>query len=376
MKIVDLNSKLIKHPLTGDFHPSWGPGLVLSELALTFIELVLEDGTVGYGALPANENEGVVGLDVFVREQLKGMDVFNTEGINKVLSTASLRMTWPWGVELAAWDAIGKLVNQPINKLLGGYQNKLKIYASFGEIRSSKRRVEDALLVKEKEFAGIKLRFGNDNVDTDLKITADIIRAVGDELDIMVDANQADILPGSKGENNWDFETALYVGEALQDMGVKWLEEPLPRFNISGLTRLNKRLKIPVAGGEKNQMKHEFKQLIEENCYDILQGDAIFSDGLFQLRKIAGFAEMHHKKFIPHTWCNCISLYGNLQLAASLPNCDWFEFPFENPGWTEEVNSFLFKDNLKIEDGFVYVPNKPGLGFIIDNDKIDKYTVY
>jgi len=107
----------------------------------------------------------------------------------------------------------------------------------------------------------------------------------------------------------------------------------LPRFNIGDLKSL-KKLKIPVAGGENNQMKQELKQLIEENCYDTLQGDAIFSDRLFQLRKISDFAEIHHTKIIPHTWSNCISLYDNLQLGAYLPNCDWFEFPFENLGWT------------------------------------------
>ena len=139
-------------------------------------------------------------------------------------------------------------------------------------------------------------------------------------------------------------------------MGVLWLEEPLARFDTAGLQKLCSELDMMVAGGEKNQMMHEFKMLIDENCYDILQGDASFSEGMFQLRKIAALAEGAHKLFIPHTWCNGISLYANLQLAASLPNCPWFEYPYEEPGWGHEASHILFKNPFKFENG--YVKNK------------------
>ena len=373
MNIESLETRLIEHPLSGEFHPSWGPGLVQTSLSITLVILELENGIRGYGALPTSDREGKVGIETFLQNELEGMDVFSAEKINKKLRTASLRMTWPWGVELAVWDAIGKTLEKPVYKLWGGYQDKIKVYASLGEVKDPEIRSRDARELLEKGFSGIKLRFGNDNWEKDIEVARKVHDTIGEEMDIMVDANQADILPGAEGEKTWDYYDALEVGRALEELGVSWLEEPLPRFAMSDLQMLNNKLELPLAGGEKNQMMHEFKQLIEEGCYDIIQGDAAFSEGLFQLRKIAGFAEMHHKKFVPHTWCNCITLFGNLQLAASLPNCPWFEFPWEDPGWTEEINSFLFKENLKIEDGYINVPKKPGLGFEIDTNLLQKF---
>jgi L-alanine-DL-glutamate epimerase-like enolase superfamily enzyme len=375
MKITDLRASLIKHPLPGEFHPTWGTGLILTELPMTLIQLETEEGITGYGALPANSLEGVIGVNVFIRNSLIGKDLFNTEEIGKVLRNASLRMTWPWGVEMAVWDAIGKACGQPVYKFWGGYQDKIKIYASLGEVRSAEERAEDALRLKEQGFAGIKLRFRNDDPKEDLKVVEAVLKAVGDSMAIMVDANQADALPGSSAFREWDYATAIRVGRELQQMGVLWLEEPLPRFELKGLQKLSDELDIMIAGGEKNQMVHEFKMLIDNDCYDILQGDASFSEGIFQLRKIAALAEANHKLFIPHTWCNCISLYANLQLAASLPNCPWFEYPYEEPGWGHPANHILFKEPFKFENGYVHVPQSPGLGFEIDEERLKNYIV-
>lgn len=375
MIITDVKASLVKHPLPGRFHPTWGTGLVLTDLPLTLVQVETEQGITGYGALPANSFEGVVGINVFIRKNLIGKDLFNTEEISKVLRIASLRMTWPWGVEMAVWDAIGKVCGQPVYKLWGGYQDKIKVYASLGEVRSAEERAEDARKLLDQGFAGIKLRFRNADPRQDLKVVEAVLHAVGDEMAVMVDANQADALPGSGRFCEWDYATAVKIGRELQAMGVLWLEEPLARFNTAGLQKLCDELDMPVAGGEKNQMQHEFKMLIDQNCYDILQGDASFSEGLFQLRKIAGLAEAAHKLFIPHTWCNGISLHANLQLAASLPNCPWFEYPYEEPGWGHLANQILFKEGLKIQGGYVRVPQKPGLGFEIDEEIIARYTV-
>ncbi|MCF8001379.1 MAG: mandelate racemase/muconate lactonizing enzyme family protein [Halanaerobiales bacterium] len=375
MIIDNIKANLVVHPLPGEFHPAWGPGLTMKELLLTLIEITTDTGIKGYGALPANDKEGVVGVNTFIKDNLIGLDVFNIEEIEKVLRNSSLRMTWPWGVEMAIWDIIGKDANRPVYKLMGGFQDKIKVYASLGEVRSAEDRVKEAIQIKKAGFSGIKLRFHDNDPSNDIKIAREVVDAVGDSIEIMVDANQADALPGSKSVNQWDYYTALEVGKELEKMGIAWLEEPLPRFDIEGLKKLSSKLSIPIAGGEKNQMIAEFKQLIENDCYDILQGDASFSAGLFELRKVAGIAEAFHKKFVPHTWSNGIGLFANLQLAASLPNCPWFEYPYEEPGWGHRANNFLFKDKLKIQNGYIEVPQKPGLGFEIDSAKIEKYKI-
>lgn len=375
MRIVDFRARQVEYPLSGDFYPSWGPGIKQETLPMTVVEVELANGVIGYGVMPTMRNEGIVGINTYVKNDLIGLDVFETEKISRILARASLRMIWPWGIELGVWDAIGKLAEQPVYKLWGGANSKLKVYASLGEMSSVERSVADAKRIRGEGFSGVKLRFHSSDVAEDLLVARRVIEAVGPDLQVMVDANQADSLPGSADLRSWDYETALRVGRELEALGVYWLEEPLARFDLEGLRRLSTELAMPIAGGEKNQMKHEFKVLIENSCYDIIQADAIFSDGIFQLRKIAAFAEIHNKRFVPHTWGNCISLFGNLQLAASVPNCDWFEYPYNLPGWDHRVNNYLFKNSLEIKDGYVFVPDLPGLGFEMDLEVLEKCTV-
>lgn len=375
MKIVKAEARFILHPLSGEFRPTWGTGLVLEDLALTLISIEVEDGTIGYGALPCNEKEGVVGFDTFIKPALEGMDIFQTEKIARLLRNASLRMSWPWGVEMAVWDAIGKIAGLPVNKLWGGEKTKIPVYASLGENKPLEVRVNEVKKLKDLGFAAVKLRFRNDNPKEDLQCVEMVRKEMGDDFGIMVDANQADALPGSNEFFAWDYKLAYNIGKELERYNVIWLEEPLSRFDYKGLKYLNENLSLKLAGGEKNQMVNEFKQLIDDNCFDILQGDSSFSEGMFQLRKIAAYAEANYKEFIPHTWGNGLSLIANLQLAASLPNCSWFEYPYEEPGWMHEVGSFLTIGGLELKDGFVTVPQGPGLGLDIDVERVERYTV-
>jgi D-galactarolactone cycloisomerase len=138
----------------------------------------------------------------------------------------------------------------------------------------------------------------------------------------------------------------------------------------------NSRVDLPIAGGELNIGLHEYRQLVERNCYDIIQADAAFSEGVFQLRKVAAMAELSFKKFIPHTWSNGIGLGANLHLAAATPNCPWFEFPVDPPAWVEESRDFMLVEPYTIDaDGTISVPDAPGFGFKLNREAIDDWTV-
>src|SRR5207249_2829667 len=142
--------------------------------------------------------------------------------------------------------------------------------------------------------------------------------------------------PGHGGPRAWGFAMALTIARELQRMRVRWLEEPLPRHDYDGLRRLRDRLDtLPIAGGEDNHGLHEFKLLIDRGCYDILQPDALLSEGVGQMRKVAALAEVAGLEVAPHTWGNGIGLLANLHLAAAIPNCPFLEFPHDPPsGWT------------------------------------------
>jgi D-galactarolactone cycloisomerase len=374
LKITEIEAVLLKTPLDGDFHPTWGPGQVYRHLYTTLIKVHTDAGITGIGAGPATGFEGVVGVHHYLRRSLIGQDPFATERLIKLIRSAAVRIGWAWMVEMALWDIIGKAANLPVYKLWGGYADRVKAYASLGEIRSPQERVEDAWGYYEQGFRALKLRFRDANVKNDLKVVEAIRGALGDRMDIMVDANQAEVMPGSGEYFVWDYFTAMDVAKSLKDLGVLWLEEPLPRYDLDNLSRLTANAPLPIAGGELNRGLHEFKLMIEHGCYHILQGDASFSEGMLQIRKAAAVAEAFGRQFIPHTWSNGIGLRANLQIIAAIPNAGWVEYPIDPPGWTAAARDRMLLDPLMVDpDGYVTVPQKPGLGFELDEDAVKRY---
>ncbi len=163
----------------------------------------------------------------------------------------------------------------------------------------------------------------------------------------------------------------------MQELNVLWLEEPLPRYNITQLSQLAASVDIPIAGGELNSGLHEYRQLIEQDCYDIIQADACFSEGISQLRKVAALAEIHYKSFIPHTWSNGVGLGANLQLACAIPNCSWFEFPIDPPAWSIEARDFMLDEPFTINsDGYIRVSGRHGLGVNLNEEAVQRYSIH
>src|SRR5205823_2665512 len=122
----------------------------------------------------------------------------------------------------------------------------------------------------------------------DLRVVEAVRKALGGRITILVDVNQAGLAPGFEGHRQWSFRTAVEVALELERLDVGWLEEPLLRNDFEGLRRLRDRLgTLRLAGGENNHGMHEFQLLIDRGCYDILQPDAVLSEGVYQLRKVA-----------------------------------------------------------------------------------------
>jgi L-alanine-DL-glutamate epimerase-like enolase superfamily enzyme len=214
------------------------------------------------------------------------------------------------------------------------------------------------------------LRFRDDAIAEDIALTR-VLRDAHPDLTIMVDANQGHSMPGSARIRVWDMKTALFVADALTELEVAWLEEPLPRRQYRELADLTKMARLPIAGGELNLRIDEFTTLIERRCYDIIQADAAFSEGIWGCRKIGATAEAFGLPFIPHTWSNGIGLLANLHLAASLPNCGWLEVPYDPPAFTHEGRDFLLQTPFTIgADSMARVPDRPGLGIELDEAKI------
>ena len=373
MKIVDTEAYICHFPLPEPFYPSWIPGLPSQNNSAIILRLITDEGIDGActGVAFAQEWRGFPDL---IKIFLVGRDPFQVEDFLQVIRSAKVVGFRGWFVEIALWDIIGKAVGQPIYRLLGGARDKVKAYASTGELRDPETRAEDARRLVEEGFKGIKLRIRSHDIKEDLAVVEAVRIAVGDDIEIMVDANQAWLIHGFASYPKWDLKRALTVARELEKQGVLWLEEPLRMRDYDGLAILRRSTSLAISGGELNDDLDDFREFIARGCYDILQPDVTFSGGILNCRKIAAMAEAANIIYNPHTWTNGLGLAANLQLMGAIPNCTYCEFPYEAPGWIPEARDAMLAEPITIdEEGCVAVPSKPGLGVEVDWDKVRKY---
>lgn len=377
MKITSIKTQVLKVPFKNEFRPFGYP--IQESIQMVVVRIDTDEGITGWGG----SGSGAKVINDLVAPFLIGQDPFAVERFANILRDANTLGEWPWAVETALWDVIGKASGQPIYKLLGGARDKIKAYASTMERRDPKQRADEAQEWLERGFKAIKLRFRASNPTDDLKTVEAVRNAVGDKMDIMVDANQAVWSDAcmhhfpTKPDIKWDLKIALMMARELERYNVFWLEEPLQRYDFDSLRRLCDAVDLTICGGEWNTGLHEFRWLIENDCYDVLTPDVTTSEGLLQVRKIAAMCEIYHKGFTPHTWSNGLGLLANLHVAAAVPNCSIFELPFDPPAFgIDDAFQSILTEKIDIDkDGYIRVPQKPGLGIDVNEEIIEKYAV-
>ena len=377
MNIERITCRVVDFPLDREFHPAWARGRNQPDLLMVLIEVATDEGVTGIAAAHAGL-EAAVTIERFVAPYFIGQDPMYVESLVPILRDTEILGAPVYCMEMALWDIAGKVAGLPVARLWGGYSDRVTAYCATAEVRSPSQRVEDVKRMLDDGYRAVKFRFHLPDPREDLKVVEAVRAAVGDRIEIMVDANQAGVEPGHGGHRAWGFPMALTIARELQGMGVRWLEEPLPRHDYDGLRRLRDKLDtLPIAGGEDNHGLHEFKLLIDRGCYDILQPDALLSEGVGQMRKIAALAEMAGLEVAPHTWGNGIGLLANLHLAAAIPNCPFLEFPDDPPsGFVAAARDQMLLEPLVIDDeGAVRVPDRPGFGVVLDEERIARYTV-
>ncbi len=369
MKITEVRTRTFELPHEDHaFDPTWQPAASTSH-RLTVVEVHTDEGITGIGS------GGVLTRLNTAAGLFVGQDPLNIERHVETLSTIAYFMGRPWALEVALWDIAGKAAGLPLYKLLGGHRDRLRAYASTGELRPAKDRAEDVLKLRDEGFLATKLRFHSPNPRDDLATLAAVRRAVDDTMTIMVDANQGWRYPGDLTPR-WDLSTAIEMATAMEDYDVYWLEEPLWSYDYDGLAELRRRTTTRIAGGELNMGLHEFREYDRHNCLDVYQPDATFAGGITTARKVAGMAQAAGHMFAPHTWSNGIGLMANLHLAAAVPNAPFIEFPHDPPNWTPEVRDFMLTEPIRIDaNGDVVLTDKPGLGVELDEERCKQYEV-
>lgn len=343
----------------------------------TVVCLTLADGTEGYGeawGMPAVNKAYLP----FLSDYLLGIDVFDCEhAFSRILARhyhlgiQTALMHAVSGIDIAAKDAMGKLLGLPVSRLIGGRRiDRVPIYASGGYITETSEtdfrpQIE---IMRDAGYPTVKIKIGL-GPDSDEKRVAIAREILGDTVEILVDIN-----------SNYTFDLARETITRLTPYRIGWIEEPLSPLDVQGLERLARISTIPIATGEALYTVFDFKRLTDAGAADILQPDLSLCGGFWQGRKIAELASVNHVRLSPHVWGGAIGLAAALQFIAALPSyphVDAIPKPIllEYDLGANPLRTEILTAPIVVEDGFVTVPEGPGLGIEIDHDAMERYVV-
>jgi L-alanine-DL-glutamate epimerase-like enolase superfamily enzyme len=172
----------------------------------------------------------------------------------------------------------------------------------------------------------------------------------------------------------WTLERATDFAHACEEFNIAWLEEPLDMYAYDELAELRQRTSVPIAGAELNAGWHEFKIMLEKGSFDIYQPDATMGGGITDVIRVMEACQEQGLGYTPHTWTNGLGLLINLQAYAAGPRDHPLEYPYEPPGWVPEVRDGILAEPIQVRsDGTVPIPDVPGLGIVLDEEKLAHY---
>lgn len=331
-----------------------------------FVRIEDSDGAVGWGETYAAPGVSAVLRDLVTR--VVGRDGIRSRSLrDEIAGTYSDRLAVS-AVAIALEDLRARAAGVSVAALYGGSRRtEITAYASSGGYSETEPgdRVwyEDTSAAIAAGFTACKLRIGRYPAALELPVLEKVRSAVGDHLDLMVDANGAYTAPD-----------AVAVGRALGQMGFRWLEEPLIRtrngLSYPGYETLPPALDIAVAGGEGLSSRSAFAAFLQRRAVDIVQPDVSICGGIGEALFVAELAALWGSPCAPHAWGGAVTLAATVQLASLLPPVSELatpDFPlleydlFENPMRTE-----LLAGQLSPSGGVVTVPDDVGLGIVLD----------
>ncbi len=369
MRITNVEVLRSKAPvrLPEPWRPAWTEpdGQAVQEFFFSFYRVTTDEGIVGYGPHSGHPRpEALIGTDpmlvgAFWETYMGGRRAGNA-GHN-----AS-------GLEIALWDIVGKTAGLPIYQLLGAQRKRIMVYAATSRLLSVDETVTQVQALAEQGFRAVKLRLHRRNPWDDLAVVEAVRAAVGNDLLILVDANQNN---ASDGYSFWSRKTALEMAQELDALGVYYLEEPLPRTDIEGLADIASTVDMYIAGGEHTPTVFDLREHLARGAYDIVQPDVSLGGnmGLTGVRVAASWADLFGRLIIPHVMSgpgHLMSLAATLHAMATVPNCPMIEYAYDPPLLTPETMQAVAQEPILVEeDGCVPVPTGPGLGIELDEEQ-------
>ena len=257
-------------------------------------------------------------------------------------------------IDMALWDIKGKVLNQPLCTLLGGYRDRAPTYASGALMRPHPVDYlsEAGPRLVEMGFKQMKMQLGAEpTVGREVERVRVMRNGIGDDIDLMCDINQL-----------WDVNQAIEIGRRVEPYHLFWLEDVVAHDDYQGLARVADALTTPIAAGEYHYGIRPFRHMLEARSIDLAMIDLVRVGGITQWMKVAGMAEAFNIPVVSHLIPEI-----HVHLIAAIPN----GLTVEYMPWTLR----LFEETPAIEDGQIVVPEKPGLGLQFNAEAINRYQV-
>lgn len=350
---------------------------------LTFCRIETDDGTVGWGESITQFPEVARPIEMLIdglAPQIVGCDPLDNVAIWRKLRQHTWWYSYRGGmaafaisaIDIALWDLKGKLLGQPLVQLLGGaVRERLPVIASTHAFRPSLEEEAErhGKYVREDGYQGVKIGFGKRgearlgyDFDRDVTFMRLLREAMGPKGDIMIDRGQSLV---------WDVGYAIKLTNALEEYGLRWIEEPLEPSDIEGFRKLRPQVKTLIATGEREWTADAFERLIDTGIVDVVGCDPGRAEGITGTRKMIEHVEAADVWFNAHAWSSAIITAASIALSASSPRCLVFELkPIRNPMQHELVTR-----PFEQHDGWIDVPMEPGLGVEVQENVLERYRL-
>jgi len=336
-----------------------------------FVKVYTDEGIDGVGEATLEYKEkALLGALEHIKEYLTGKDPF---AIEKHWHAIYRDAYWRGGpvlmsalsaVEMALWDILGKSLNVPVYQLLGGkVYDWVRIYVNgwFAGAKEPEAFGEKAKLAAARGVTALKwdpfgknyLNISNEELDKALRCVAAVREAVGDSVDLLIE-----------GHGRFNVPTGIKIAKELEAFKPMFFEEPVPPDNLDSLKQVKDKSPVAIAAGERLYTRWDYRPMFDKMAADYIQPDISHAGGIMELKKIAAEAESRYIPFAPHNPSGPVANAATLQLAATCPNFEILEIMYSDVEWRKNVTN----ENLEYSDGFIKIPDKPGLGIELDEN--------
>lgn len=336
-----------------------------------FVKVYTDEGIsgVGEGTLEYKE-KAFIGAVEHIKEAIVGLDPHNIERITHDVYRDSYWRCGPVlmsalsAVEMALWDIKGKALGVPVYQLLGGKANdKVRIYVNgwFAGAKTPEEFGEKAKIAVQRGVTAMKwdpfgksyLEISNADLDTALRCVDAVRQAVGPKVDLLIE-----------GHGRFNVPTGIKIAKELEQFKPMWFEEPTPPDSLEALKAVRDKSPVPISAGERLYNLKQYRDLFEMRAADYIQPDISHAGGIMELKKIAAVADTYYIPFAPHNPSGPVANAATLQLAACTPNFSILEIMYSDVPWRADVTN----EALTYQDGYLDIPDKPGLGIEIDEE--------